>query len=189
MTIRQDLSQFRVPGGFRGRSALFVQLWWMVQATLFRLSPQVAYGFRRTLLRIFGAKVGKAVLIRPTAKITYPWKVELGEHVWVGDNVVIYSLGKISIGEHSVVSQGSYLCGGDHDYERRDFLIRAKDISIGKGVWIAAEVFVAPGVTIADGAVIGARSLVIDDMPEDTVCAGAPARAIKPRVLLENNSM
>ena len=89
----QDLSRFRLPADFRGRSAVWVQLWWLVQATLFRLSPQFLFGWRRWLLRLFGARVGAGVLIRPTATITYPWKVAIGDHSWVGDDVVLYSLG------------------------------------------------------------------------------------------------
>lgn len=182
MNLPQDLSRFVMPPGFRGRHAVTVQLWWIVQATLFRWSPQAAYGFRRMLLRIFGAKVGRRVLVRPTAVITYPWKVQIGDFAWVGDNVHIYSLGDISIGSHSVVSQGTYLCGGDHDYRRIEFPIRGAGLKVGSGVWIATEVFVAPGVIISDGAVVGARSVVLENMPAHMICAGSPAKPIKNRV-------
>ncbi|MCC3262421.1 colanic acid biosynthesis acetyltransferase WcaF, partial [Paenibacillus polymyxa] len=97
MSTLQRLDQFALAPGQRGRSALTVQLWWMVQGTLFRWSPQVAYGFRRWLLRRFGARVGHKVLIRPTATVTYPWKVEIGDYAWIGDDAVIYSLGPIHI--------------------------------------------------------------------------------------------
>ena len=96
----QDLKLFKLPKGFRGRSALYVQLWWLVQATLFRWSPQIMYGFRVWILKIFGAQVGVGVEIRPTVTITYPWKVSIGNYVRVGDDVVIYSLGEIKIGEN-----------------------------------------------------------------------------------------
>lgn len=135
------------------------------------------------LLRAFGAKIGKRVLIRPSAIITYPWKVQIGDFAWVGDNVHIYSLGDISIGAHSVVSQGTYLCGGDHDYRSVDFPIRGAGLKVGSGVWIATETFVAPGVIIGDGAVVGARSVVIGNMPAHMICAGSPAKPIKNRVL------
>ena len=88
----QDHSLFKLPVGFRGKSAIYVQLWWIVQSTLFRLSPQVLYRWRRFLLRAFGAEVGSNVLIRPTARITYPWKVKLSDYCQVGDDVVLYSL-------------------------------------------------------------------------------------------------
>lgn len=177
----QDLNQFSVPDGFRGRNAFVVQLWWICQAVLFRPSPQFLYGWRRFLLRLFGARVGKGVLVRPTASVTYPWKVTLGENCWIGDDVVLYSLGPIEIGAHAVVSQRSYLCGGDHDPARVDFAIRARPIHIGAQAWVAADVFVAPGVTIGHGALIGARSTVLTDMPAGMVCFGYPCRPIKCR--------
>jgi putative colanic acid biosynthesis acetyltransferase WcaF len=92
----QDLSLFKVPAGFRGRPGWYVQLWWVVHAMLFRPSPQIAYGWRRMLLRLFGAQVGVGAIIRPTVRVTYPWKVTIGDHAWIGDEVTLYSLGEIS---------------------------------------------------------------------------------------------
>ncbi|WP_316153688.1 putative colanic acid biosynthesis acetyltransferase [Cupriavidus sp. BIC8F] len=178
----QDLSKFCVPENFRGRSKAFVQLWWLVQATLFRCSPQVAYGFRRTILRIFGAKVGEGVLVRPSVRITYPWKVTLGDYCWIGDNVNLYSLGPITIGKNAVVSQESYLCTGDHDYSDPAFAIRAKPITVGPEAWVAAGTFIAPGVSIGQAAVIGARSFVFSDMPAATICYGSPCAPARPRM-------
>jgi putative colanic acid biosynthesis acetyltransferase WcaF len=177
----QDLSTFELPPNFRGRSALVVQLWWLVQSVLFRTSPQIAYGFRRWILRCFGAKVGRHVVIRPSVTVTYPWKVKIGDYAWIGDDVVLYSLGEIEIGSHAVVSQSSYLCGGAHDYTQSDFPILGRKITIGEQAWIAADVFIAPGVSIGAGAVIGARSSVFRDMPAGMVCLGCPAKPIKPR--------
>jgi len=177
----QDLSTFRMPDGFRGRSGILVQVWWLVQWFIFRPSPQVLYGFRRFLLRLFGAQIGARVLVRPTAWITYPWKLAIGDYSWIGDEVVLYSLGDIHIGAHTVISQRSYLCAGTHDYTRPSFDISAPPIHIGDQVWIASDVFVAPGVSIGDGAVIGARSSVFHDLPEGMVCVGSPAQPLKPR--------
>ena len=181
--MKQDLSSFVMPDCFRGRSALVVQLWWLVQASLFSWSPQFAYGFRRWLLRLFGAQVGQGVVIRPSVTITYPWKVSIGDYAWVGDNVVLYSLGEIEIGAHAVVSQSSYLCAADHDYTDSSFPIRSRKITIGSEAWVAADVFVAPGVTIGHAAVIGARSSVFADMPAGMVCFGYPCRPVKQRVM------
>ena len=113
----QNLSQYKTPKDFRGKSKITVQLWWVVYALLFRPSPQVMYGWRRFLLRSFGAKVGKKVILRPTAQITYPWKVSIGDFSWIGDDVVLYSLGDISIGSNTVISQRCYICTGSHDYQ------------------------------------------------------------------------
>ena len=178
----QNLASFRLPKNFRGRSALTVQLWWLAQATLFRGSPQFLYAFRRWLLRRFGAQIGAGVRIRPSATLTYPWRVKIGDHSWIGDDVVIYSFADISIGSNAVISQRSYLCAGTHDYRSTEFNIMALPITIEAEVWVAADVFVCPGVTIGRGAVVGARSSVFGDLPPMMVCVGCPARPIHPRV-------
>lgn len=178
----QDLAQFRVPPGFRGRSALVVQLWWCVQATLFRGSPQFLFGWRRWLLRLFGARIGKGVLIRPSVEVTYPWKLTIGDHAWIGDGAVLYTLGEIHIGSNSVVSQRSYLCTGGHRTDTPSFDIYALPIVVGAECWIASDVFVAPGVSVGEGAVVGARSTVFDDLPSGMICYGTPARPVRPRL-------
>lgn len=171
----QQLDRFVLPRNFRGRHPVVVQLWWLVQATAFRWSPQFLYGWRRFLLRLFGAKVGRNVLIRPTAVITYPWKVSFGDHCWIGDHVTLYSLGEIAIGHDAVISQKSYICTGGHDIHSPSFEIFEKPIVIEPKVWIATDVFVAPGVTIGEGTVVGARSSVFKDLPGNTLCKGTPA--------------
>lgn len=178
----QQLNTFRLPTDFRGRSAVMVQLWWLVQATLFRCSPQFMFGWRCWLLKLFGAQVGKAARIRPSVKITYPWKVVIGNHVWIGDDVVLYSLGEIEIGDHAVVSQRSYLCAASHDYTQPDFPIYQKKVSIGAQAWLATDVFVAPGITIGFGAIVGARSSVFHDLPPLMVSIGSPAKPIRSRL-------
>lgn len=161
---------------------MIVQLWWLVQSTLFGMSPQFMYGWRRFLLKLFGAEVGKCVLIRPTVRVTYPWKVKIGDHVWIGDHAELYSLGEIEIGADVVISQRSYLCAATHDHTKPSFDMFAKKIAIEDQAWIAADVFVAPGVTIGRGSMIGARSSVFSDMPEAMICLGSPAKPIKPRI-------
>ncbi|MGI2110929.1 putative colanic acid biosynthesis acetyltransferase [Shewanella frigidimarina] len=178
----QLLNKFRLPVNFRGRSPLIVQSWWIVQALLFGLSPQFAYKWRNFLLRCFGANIGTNVIIRPTVKITYPWKLTIGDNAWVGDNVGLYTLGNITIGKNAVVSQKSYLCTGSHDYKSEAFDIFSKPIVIEDEAWVACDVFIAPGVTIGKGAVIGSRSSVYKDMPTGMICIGNPAKPIKPRI-------
>ena len=179
----QDLSRFRIPQNFRGRSAVMVQFWWLVQATFFQWSPQFAYGFRRWILRCFGAKIGDGAIIRPSVTITYPWKVSIGNYAWIGDDVVLYSLGDINIGDNAVISQRSYVCTGDHDYTKSDFPIRSRKIVVGDQAWLAADVFIAPGVSIGAGAVIGARSSVFQDMPAGMLCMGYPCKPVKTRMM------
>lgn len=177
----QKLNTFQLPNNFRGKNAFIVQFWWFIQTVFFRTSPQFLYGFRRFLLRLFGAKVGRNVIIRPTVKITYPWKVSIGDYSWIGDDVVLYSLGEIEIGKNVVISQKSYLCTGSHDYLKADFPIFAKKILIEDECWLATDVFVAPGVVIAKGTVVGSRSSVYSNLPANKVCIGNPAKVIKER--------
>lgn len=179
----QQLDKFILPENFRGRSGWYVQLWWLVQSLLIHTSPQFMYGWRRFLLRSFGAKIGKNVVIRPSVTITYPWKVTIGDDSWIGDNVELYSLGEIEIGSNVVVSQKSYLCAASHDYNKEDFPIWAKKITIEDECWLATDVYVAPGVTIGRGTVVGARSSVFKDLPSGKVCVGSPAIPIKDRTV------
>ncbi len=178
----QKLSSFVLPAGFRGKSAIVVQLWWIVNATIFNWSPQFAYGWRRLLLRAFGAKIGRSVIIRPSVRVTYPWKLTIGDFSWVGDNVELYTLGNIDIGANVVVSQKCYLCTGSHKYQSEKFDIYTKSIKINDEAWLATDVFISPGVNIGKGAVVGARSSVYKDMPEGMICLGNPAVPIKPRM-------
>jgi putative colanic acid biosynthesis acetyltransferase WcaF len=177
----QDLSLFRMPAGFRGRSAVMVQLWWIVQATFFGMSPHGLYGWRNFVLRAFGAKIGKGVRIRSTARVTYPWRLTIGDYVWVGDDCVFYSLGEIVLGSHVAIAHDVYFCTGLHDYRKLDFPIGQKPIRIEDEVWIPNDVFIGPGVTIGKGSIVGARSTVLEDLPGGMICYGNPAKPIKAR--------
>ncbi|MFT5308500.1 MAG: putative colanic acid biosynthesis acetyltransferase WcaF [Flavobacteriales bacterium] len=185
--IYQNLKLFIQPSEFRGRSAGYVQLWWLIQALLFNTSPQFMYKWRVFLLRLFGANIGQDVIIRPSVRVTYPWKLTIGDYAWVGDNVELYTLGEIVIGNNAVVSQRSYICTGSHDYTKPTFDIYALKTVIEDEAWLATDVYVAPGVTIGKGAVIGARSSVFSDMPAGMICVGTPAKPIKPRAMDENH--
>lgn len=178
----QNLNKFVLPKNFRGKDTFIVQLWWIVQGTLFAMSPQVLYNWRRFLLRCFGAEIGIDVIIRPSAQITYPWKVKIGDFSWIGDDVVLYSLGEIEIGKNTVISQRSYLCTGSHDYTISDFPIYSEKIIIEDECWLATDVFVAPGKTIKKGTVVGARSSVFTNLDSYSIYAGTPAKFIKKRV-------
>ena len=178
----QELNKFILPSNFRGKSAFIVQLWWIVQGIFFKNSPQFMYGFRRSLLRLFGAKIGKKVILRPSVKITYPWKVSIDDFSWIGDEVNLYSLGEIEIGKNVVISQKSYLCTGSHDYLKSDFPIFAKKIIIEDECWLATDVFVSPGVKINKGTVVGARSSVYSNLPSNKICIGNPAKVIRSRI-------
>ncbi len=178
----QNLASFCLPPNFRGKPGWYVQLWWIVQACLFGLSPKFMYGWRRWLLRTFGARVGRNVLISSTARVTYPWKVSIGDYTWIGDSVVLYSLGEIEIGSNVVVSPQSYICAASHNYASSTFDIFASKVQIEEQAWLAIDVFVAPGVTIGKGAVVEARSSVFHTLPEMMVSVGSPAKPVRQRL-------
>ena len=177
----QDLSRFSVPRGFRGKSSLYVQLWWSINTLFLKTSPQFAYGWRRFLLRAFGAKIGRNVIIRPSVNVTYPWFLSIEDNAWIGDDVHIYNLAEIFIGKNSVVSQKCYLCTGSHDMNSQSFDITAKPIHIGEQVWLATDVFVSQGVTIGDGTVVGSRSSVFKSLEGSNVYFGTPVRFVRKR--------
>ena len=184
----QDLSRFRLPEDSRGRPAWFVQLWWLFDALFVRPTPQVLYCWRRFALRLFGADIGRNVLIRPGVRVTFPWKVVIGDHCWIGDNATLYSVAKITIGAHSVVSQDVYLSAGTHDYSDISFPLVASPITVEPECWIAARAFVGPGVRIGRGAVIGACSVLLSDVPSATIVAGIPARAVGIRKMRDTKA-
>jgi putative colanic acid biosynthesis acetyltransferase WcaF len=181
-----DLSQYHQPGYSAGGSRLTMLIWWLVQSLVFPLSPHTAHGIRCWLLRLFGAKIGQHVIIRPTARFTYPWNVEIGDYSWVGDDAVLYSLASIKIGQHCVISQKSYLCTGSHDVSDPRFGLVTGEIVVENGAWVAADCFVGPAVRIGANAVIGARSAVFQSMPSGQVCFGTPCQPVKPRPMSQS---
>ncbi len=156
-------------------------VWGVVQATFFRLSPRPLHSWRSFLLRLFGAKVGHGVHVYPKVKVWAPWNLILNDNCGIGNGAILYSQGLIVIGQEAVISQGSHLCAGTHDYTKAGFPLITMPIIIGDQAWVAAEAFIHPGVTIANGCVIGARSVVTTDMPAWMVCAGHPCKPLKAR--------
>lgn len=161
-------------------------LWAIVYASLWKLCWKRFYFLRGGILRIFGAKTNMRVQIAGSAWIQMPWQLKLGTHVAIGARVILYNLGEMSVGDHTIISQDAYLCGGTHDYGSTQYPLLPKQVTVGRGVWIAAGAFIGPGVTIGDGAVVGARAVVVRDVPAWTVVAGNPARVIKQRELVED---
>ena len=166
----------------RGRPGWYVLLWWLVQSVVFPLSLHSMSGLRCWVLRRFGATLGQGILIRPTARVTYPWKVTIGDYSWIGDDVVLYSLDRITLGDHVVISQKSYLCTGSHDFRTSSFDLATGEIQVGHGAWVAADCFVGPGVTVGDNVIVGARSTVFSSLPSAQVCWGSPCKPRYSRV-------
>ncbi|MCC0175731.1 colanic acid biosynthesis acetyltransferase WcaF [Waterburya agarophytonicola K14] len=178
-----DLRQYNPSQHDRGRSSLIVILWWLLQGILFPLSLHNFNSFRAWLLRLFGAKIGRGVVIRPSARFIYPWKIAIGDYSWIGDDVVLYSVDRIEIGCHCVVSQKSYLCTGSHDITDRAFGLITAPVLIGNGTWIASDCFIAPGVAIGANSVIGARSSVFRNIPAEQIAWGTPCVVHQARII------
>ncbi len=183
-----DLRRYDQSSCDRGKSRWFIVLWWLVQAIVFPLSLHNFNGFRAWLLGLFGAKIGKGVVIRPSARFTYPWKVAIGDYSWIGDDVVFYSVDRIQVGCHCVISQKSYLCTGSHDFQDPNFRLITAPIKIGNGTWIATDCFIAAGVTIGANSVIGARSSVFGNIPPQQVAWGTPCIPHYPREMTTINT-
>ena len=139
--------------------------------------------YRTLILKLFGAKIGKNAHIYASARIWAPWNLEIGEHSILGPKVDCYNQGKIIIGDHTVISQKSYLCASSHDYKIYNFPLILKPITIEDQVWIAADAFIGPGVKISQGSVIAARSSVFTNIDPWVVAGGNPANYIKDRVM------
>lgn len=154
---------------------------WAFAFPLFFCSPRLFWGWRRSLLRLFGASIGGGVRIFPSVRITIPWNLTIEGNVTVGDRVILYALGPLRIGKRATISQGAHLCGGTHDYRRADFPLVKSSITIGDGAWICADAFIGPNVTVGDYAVVGARSVVIKNVASKTIVAGNPARHVGDR--------
>lgn len=166
------------------RERVLRQLWSIVQGTVFRFSLYNAFRWRRWLLRLFGANLAKDVRIRPSARVEIPWNLTIGENSSVGDFAILYCLGPVRIGRRVTVSQYAHLCAGTHETNTRRMRLLRPPIEIGDEAWIAADVYVGPGVTIGARTIVGARSNVYKNLPSDVIAVGSPARAVKDRVFL-----
>ncbi|MCC7407665.1 MAG: hypothetical protein IT442_06310 [Phycisphaeraceae bacterium] len=160
-------------------------LWLVVQATLVRLSPPRAYGWRRFWLRLFGANLTPSSRTGRTTHVHHPWLLTMGRHSHLAADVQAYNLGPIAVGDHSVVSHAAVLCAGTHDYTKPNLPLLRLPITIGSGVWVCTEAFIGPGVTVGDNAIVGARAVAMRDVPPGMIVAGNPAVVVKPRPMRE----
>jgi putative colanic acid biosynthesis acetyltransferase WcaF len=147
---------------------------------LFRFSPRSCFGWRRSF-RCFGAKIGNDVHIYSSATIYFPWNLEAGDESAIGEYAFIYNLGRVTIGARATISHRAHLCAGTHDYTKSDFPLLRLPIVIGVQAWICADAFVGPGVTIGEGAIVGAAAVAANDVKPWMIVAGNPAREIKRR--------
>ena len=164
-------------------SELSARILWGVIKIFFRLSPRPFFIWRVTLLRLFGAKIGRNVHIYSSSDIYFPWNLEVGDWSSIGENVLIYNLEKVVIGSKTTISHRAHICAGTHDYTDPVLPLKKIPIHIADQVWVCADSFIGPGVHVGEGAVVGARAVVIKDVEEWTVVAGNPAKPIKTRYL------
>src|SRR5262245_21109200 len=167
---------YDVGAGFAKRTA-----WYFVNLAVL-YNPLLPLSLPRVLaLRAFGAKVGKNVIIKPHVKVKFPWRLEVGDGAWIGEECWIDNLDKVTIGSHAVLSQRTYLCTGNHDWSDEDMALRTSPIEIGDRAWIGAGCVVSPGSEVGEGAVVSLGSVVRGKLPAEMICAGHPAAPVKPR--------
>jgi len=174
--MKTRLDQFDASKGFsRGRSGLVVAVWYLLKCALLLSALPWPSGLKVVLLRAFGAKIGEGVAIKPRVNVHFPWKMEVGDHAWIGEEVFILNFEAVKIGAQACISQRGFLCTGNHDYRDPQFSYRNAPITIGNGAWIGASVFVGPGVEVGEEAVLAAGSVVTRNVPANAVVAGNPA--------------
>ncbi len=168
------------------RKEIIGRLLWTIVYPLFRYSPRPLFGWRSFLLRIFGARIGSNVNVYNSASIYMPWNLEVGDWSSIGEYAFVYNLGKVVIGRYSTVSHRAHLCAGTHDYADTSMPLLKPPITVGDQVWVCADAYIGPGVSICEGAVVGARAVVVEDVPPWTIVAGNPAKTLKKRMIKNN---
>lgn len=162
----------------------FKQAAWYFVNVCFFINPLFPLsGIKCRILRMFGASVGKGVVIKPAVNIKYPWKIMIGDHVWIGEKVWIDNLARVSIGSHSCLSQGAMLLTGNHDYSKTTFDLMVSGITLEEGVWIGAQSLVCPGVHAGSHAVLSAQSVATRNLEPYVIYQGNPAQPTRERVI------
>lgn len=168
----------------QSRKSLFLRVvWYLVNILCFKNPIWVFNDSKVSLLRLFGATVGRGVVIKPDVNIKYPWLLSIGDHSWIGERVWIDNLCKVSIGSNVCISQGAMLLTGNHDYTSRTFDLMPGEIVLDEGVWIGAQALVCPGVTAHSHAVLAAGSVATRSMEAYMIHQGNPAQPIRQRVI------
>jgi putative colanic acid biosynthesis acetyltransferase WcaF len=162
---------------------------WALASPLFRFSPRPLFGWRRLLLRLFGAKVGRHAHVYPSARIYLPWNLTLGEQASIGEWALIYNLGPVTIGDRATISHRAHLCAGTHDYRDPALPLLRLGIDIAAQAWVCADAFVGPGRKVGEGAIVGAAAVVVKDVPPWQIVGGNPARVLTARVMQAKSSV
>ena len=173
-----DLSAFSNPAYQPGRGFLVRMLWYYCSIIFFESGWLPLSGFKVRILRLFGATIGNGVNFKPNVRIKYPWRLSIGDHCWIGQNVWIDNIEDVTIGSHVCVSQYGYFCTGSHDHRSPNFDLMAKPIIVNTGAWIGARATLLGGVEIQANAIVAAGSVVVKDVPAGTIVGGNPAKNI-----------
>jgi len=176
-----DLSKFSTGDFDRGAGPLKEGCWILASTILFRLCPLKLSGLKCAVLRAFGAKIGRGVVIKPRVTITFPWKLTLGDHVWLGEECWLLNLAPIVIESHACISQRAFLCTGNHNYKSQTFDLITRPVHIETGAWIGANAFVGPGVRVGAHAVLTAGTVATGSLQPSGVYRGNPAVLVKQR--------
>ncbi|MEM6820573.1 MAG: WcaF family extracellular polysaccharide biosynthesis acetyltransferase [Verrucomicrobiota bacterium] len=174
-----DLKRYDRGSFDRGAGIIKEMLWRLCQGLFFQPLWHMPSEVRVFLLRLFGAKIGKRAVVRAGVNISFPWRLEMGDDVWLGEEVMLLTLAPIKIGSNVCISQRAFLCTGSHDYQKQTFDLVTEPIEVGEGTWIAAQAFIGHGVTIGSSSVVSAGAVVVDDVPENSVVGGVPAKLIR----------
>jgi putative colanic acid biosynthesis acetyltransferase WcaF len=175
-----DLSTFD-NSDYRPGSIIARAIWYLTNLLFIHNKWFPFMGFKRFILRLFGSKVGKGVVIKPGVNIKYPWKLKIGDHTWIGEDVWIDNLGQVDIAAHCCVSQGAQLLCGNHNYKKSTFDLIVGDIKLEKGVWIGAKSIVTGGVTVHSHAVLSVNSVASQDLDAYSIYVGIPAAKVRER--------
>ena len=187
-TGRVDISHYYPSGFCRGAGVFKEALWLIVSLFLFRLCPFSCSALKRIALRAFGATIGRNVTIKPQVKITFPWKLAIGNHVWLGEECWLLNLERIVIGNHVCISQRSVLCTGSHDYKKSTFDLITRPITLEDGVWVGAGCWVGPGVTLESHAVLALGSVATQNLAAYGIYRGNPAALVKERIIASDKT-
>ncbi len=183
---KTDLSSFSNPDFDRGVPKWKELLWMIVKALFFQHSLAVLNDFKAGLLRAFGAKVGEGVIIKPNVNIKFPWKLEIGDYCWIGEQAWIDNLEVVKMGNNVCLSQGALLLTGNHDYKKTTFDLTAQPIILEDGVWIGAKSTVCSGVVVRTHAVLAVGSVATKELEAYTIYTGVPAQKVRARVVEKN---
>lgn len=181
MQRKVNLAAFTTGNFDKGAGFMKAAVWYIVNALLVRASWNPIGSIKRVLLKLFGAKIGKGLVIKNNVIIKSPWNLTVGDNCWIGENVWIDNLDKVEIGSNVCISQGALLITGNHDYTKSSFPYRNAPITVEDGAWIGANATVTAGVTIARNCVITVGSVVTKSTEPDMIYQGNPAKAIRKR--------